>query len=210
MKITKIIFLCTSALGLMSCNNDSSVDLLEIESQQVSNLYAPQIGGNAPGQAPISGQFTKFDFETGSTTLSETEWDVAFRGTTIIVNGGTSLGTTDEPERIGNVAVYIAVGTFGEITEVNPSAFVQDSSTGYAIPLGGGNGWYDYNFMLNLITPTPGRVLVFRTTEGKYAKVEILSYYENAPANPDSTVDEARYYTFNYVYQPNSGLTTFE
>ena len=45
--------------------------------------------------------------------------------------------------------------------------------------------------------------------DGKYAKVEILSYYQGAPDSPDAFTDQSRYYTFNYVYQPNSGETTF-
>ncbi|MAK01773.1 MAG: hypothetical protein CMC17_04480, partial [Flavobacteriaceae bacterium] len=49
----------------------------------------------------------------------------------------------------------------------------------------------------------------FRTRDGKFAKVEILSYYLGAPENPDAFADQSRYYTFNYVYQPNEGVTEF-
>ena len=140
---------------------------------------------------------------------SDTEWDIAFRGTSIIINGGTSLGTNDEPERTGNAGAYIADGTFASITEVDTSLLGQDSEAGYAIPSGSGNGWYIYNPQAFLITPIAGKVLVFRTRDGKYAKVEILSYYENAPDNPDAMTDASRYFTFNYIYQPNDGVTTF-
>ena len=30
-----------------------------------------------------------------------------------------------------------------------------------------------------------------------------------APPNPDITVDESRHFTFNYVFNPNEGITTF-
>ena len=63
-------------------------------------------------------------------------------------------------------------------------------------------------FMTNIVSPITGVVLVFKTTEGRYAKVEIKSYYENAPMDP--TGGTPRYYTFDYVYQPNDGVTTFE
>ncbi|MEM9895167.1 MAG: HmuY family protein, partial [Bacteroidota bacterium] len=178
----------------------------------ISNLFAPQTGGQ--GQGPISGEFTKFDFETQSETDSDTEWDIAFRATTIIVNGGESQGTTDEPARTGDAAAYIVSDAlFSEVTTVDPSLFAQDAVAGLAIPAGSDNGWYNYNFMTNVVSPLAGKVLVFRTTEGKYAKVEILSYYENAPANPVGTgadADTPRYYTFNYTYQPNDNVTTFE
>jgi hypothetical protein len=96
------------------------------------------------------------------------------------------------------------------VTEVNLQQLSQDSSSGYAVPSGAGNGWYTYQGPpVNLITPTPGKILVFRTNDGKYAKMEILSYYKDAPENPDAYTSESRYYTFNYQYQPNEGITNF-
>ena len=35
------------------------------------------------------------------------------------------------------------------------------------------------------------------------------SYYKDAPESPDAFTDESRYYTFNYEYQPNEGITNF-
>ena len=61
--------------------------------------------------------------------------------------------------------------------------------------------------MTNIVSPLPGKILVFRTHDGKYAKVEILSYYQDNPTSPDGFADPARYYTFNYVYNPNDGET---
>ena len=205
-KFLTIFFLC---IGFFSCSSDDDAtpQLLDVNSETVINLHAPQNGGQ--GQ-PVSGAFTKFNFETGQTTTSETDWDIAFRGTSIIVNGGTSLGTTDEPERTGNGGAYIAEGTMNSVTQVTPSNFVQDSDTSYAIATGSGNGWYTYaGPPTHLIQPTPGKILVIRTHDQRYAKVEILSYYKDAPANPDAFADETPYYTFNYVYQPNVNVTTF-
>ena len=209
MKTIKFLMLLSLVLTFNSCSDDDGPQVQEVESRTVSNLFAPQTGGQGD---PVSGEFTKFDFESGSITTSGNEWDIAFRGTAIIVNGGESLGTTDEPQRTGDAAAYIATGTFSNIATVNPSEFNQDSSTGYAIPSGSGNGWYSYNFMANTIDPIPGRILVFKTRNGRYAKVEILSYYKDAPAEitPEIAANDLRYYTFNYVYQPNDGETTFE
>lgn len=209
MNTFKFLTLAVLFIGFTSCSNDddSSAPQLEVESETISNLYAPQQGGQ--GQ-PTSGAFTKFDFATGQTTTSETDWDIAFRGTSIIVNGGVTFGTIDEPARTGDAGVYIANGTMQTVTEVSVNSFIQDSETGYAIATGSENGWYVYvGPPSHLINPIPGKVLVFRTRDGKYAKVEILSYYENAPENPDAFVDATPYYTFNYVYQPNEGITTF-
>tara|TARA_E500000178_G_scaffold249917_1_gene246531 strand:- start:1456 stop:2046 length:591 start_codon:yes stop_codon:yes gene_type:complete len=194
-------------ISFYNCEDDGP-NLQDIQSVTVEDLHAPQEGGQ--GQ-PISGQFTKFDFETGSETNSETDWDIAFRGTSIIVNGGISLETNDEPERTGDAGVYIFSGTMAEMVVVDTSLITQDSSEGYAIASGSGNGWYTYTGPPTyLISPTPGKILVFRTSDGKYAKMEILSYYLGAPENPDAFSDPSRYYTFNYVYQPNEGVTDFE
>ncbi|WP_046744699.1 HmuY family protein [Kordia zhangzhouensis] len=209
MKTIKFLAIALLFVGFISCNNDDDAtpELLPVNSETISNLHAPQNGGQ--GQ-PVSGAFAKFNFATGETTTSDTEWDIAFRGTSIIVNGGTSLGTTDEPERTGNAAVYIANGSMSSITEVATEHLMQDSATSYAIATGSGNGWYTYaGPPSHVINPTPGKILVIRTHDGKYAKVEILSYYKDAPANPDAFVDESRYFTFNFVYQPNDNVTNF-
>ncbi|MFM7838412.1 MAG: hypothetical protein ACKO6K_02500, partial [Chitinophagaceae bacterium] len=67
--------------------------------------------------------------------------------------------------------------------------------------------------MNNLITPVPGRILVIRTAQGKYAKVEILNYYRKGQTPATSDPDEVkfknqRYYLFRYSYQGN-GTTSF-
>lgn len=206
MKTIKFLTLLLASMSFIACDSDSN-DLLPVISIAVEDLHAPQEGGM--GQ-PISGPFTKFDFDTGMETESETDWDIAFRASDIIVNGGASMGTTDEPTRNGDAGVYIVTGTMADVTEVDISLFTQDSGNGYAIMSGSGNGWYTYAGPPTfLITPTAGRILVFKTADGKFAKVEILSYYEGAPENPDAFTDQSRYYTFNYVYQPNSGEATF-
>ena len=213
-KTIKLLALAIVLIGFSSCSSDddNGPQHLALESEQVNNLYAPLT--NDFGQPP-AGPFIKFDFSTGMITTSETEWDIAFRSTAIIVNGGVSQGLTDEPERNGGAAAYITENTFDEVIEVNPNLFVQDSETSRAIPTGSGNGWYNYdgtNQAAPRITPIPGRILVFKTRDGRYAKIDILNYYKD---NPSEITDEIaqndfRYYTFNYSFQPNEGITTFE
>ncbi len=179
--------------------------LSALESATYSNLEAPQTGGQGE---PEGGPFTKFSFASGDVTDSETDWDIAFRGTTIAVNGGTVTGSADEPSRNGNAGAAIESGTLEDITDATGLTFAQDATGAYAIPGGSDNGWYNYNPATFTIAPIPGRILVFRTHDGKYAKVEILSYYRDAPAEPDAFMDESRVYTFKYVYNPNDGETS--
>jgi hypothetical protein len=57
-----------------------------------------------------------------------------------------------------------------------------------------------------VISAAPNKVLVIRTRDGKYAKVRIISYYKD---EDPSSYTNARYYTFDYLYQPNDGIATF-
>lgn len=197
MKQFKLLLILTFLF--VSCSNEE--EQLPVISAVYNNLHAPQEGGQ--GQ-PISGPFTKFSFETGETT-SGNDWDVAFRGTSILVNGGSEVGIGDEPARTGEGAVSIVDGVFNSVLSADGLAFSQDSSSGTAVLPGSGNGWYVYNPQAYLITPIPGKILVFKTNNGHYAKLEILSYYKDAPSSPNAMQDPSRYYTFNYVYNPNKG-----
>ena len=211
MNTLRSITFCLLSIFIVSCSDDDGVGTeveLSLETETFENLHAPQQGGQ--GQ-PVSGEFTKFDFETGMTTENDTDWDIAFRGTTIAVNGGEQTGTDDEPERTSDAGVIIESGTFSDITQVPENEeFVQDSPNGFAIPTGSGNGWYNYDFATNIINPVPGKIFIFKTSDGRYAKLEILSYYKDAPTDIDPFQDEARYYTFRYTYNPNEGQTNFD
>ena len=205
-----ILLLTIFSLVFTACSSDDDqITLAPVESENVANLFAPQTGGQGT-EEEIGGPFTKFDIETGEITTSETEWDIAFRGTTIAVNGGEKTGTNDEPERNGDTSATIVTGTFSSIVSAEGLTFSQDSTEGFSIPTGSDNGWYNYNFMTNVVAPIPGEILVVKTRNGNYAKIEILSYYENAPAAPDGFADAARYYTFNYIYNPNQGDLSLE
>ena len=78
----------------------------------------------------VAGPFTKFDFSTGTTTESETDWDIAFRDTTIIVNGGTIVGAgEDEPARNGNAAAALLYSAFDKVTAVPDPNSINDNAT---------------------------------------------------------------------------------
>jgi heme-binding HmuY-like protein len=146
--------------------------------------------------------FSFYSLETNQAVSSKdsasTKWDLAFKSTTILTNGGTSGP--------GSGGAYVQRATsFDGFTKIPAdSAFRTDARTtpAYAIPTGTGNGWYNYDFSTNLIAPIPGNIIVVRTSSGKYAKVEILSYYKDAPATPAAS-DIPRYYTFRFIYQPD-------
>jgi hypothetical protein len=205
MNTIKTIAFTALLIGFTSCesDDDNTPQPDPVQSEQVINLAAPQTGGQ--GQ-PVGGEFAKFDFETGMETTSDTDWDIAFRGTTIAINGGTVTGTADEPIRNRNAGASITTGTFASVTTADGITFSQDTDAAFAIPTGSDNGWYNYNPQTNVVSPIPGKILVIRTRDGKYAKIEVLSYYlDQDSTNPAG----GRHYTFNYVYNPNEGETSF-
>lgn len=208
MKTIKHLTLALLFIGFTSCSNDddNSSALMEIETETITNLQATQSADYSTTPPTITGDYIKFSFDAGAITTGD-EWDIAFRGSTIIINGGEATAE-DQPERTGEGGAYIASGTLASVTTVDPSLFNADSTTnGLAIPTGSDNGWYNYNPTNHLITPLAGKIIVVKTHDGRFAKIEILSYYENSTPNEDLT--NSQFYTFNYVYQPNQGESTF-
>lgn len=177
----------------------------------VQNLAGDTIIGIAPSGQPYgAGKFTFFSLVNKTivpnSDSATSNWDIAIRGTTIITNAGTSGP--------GNGGGFVWVGAFDNLTAVPAdSVFKTDNAPTYAITTGSGKGWYNYDGPTNLVTPLPGRVLVIRTANGKYAKIEILNYYRKGSTPAASETDaiklaEQRFYLFRYTYQAD-GTKTF-
>jgi hypothetical protein len=179
----------------------------------VNNLDADTIlGFSAIGQPYGAGKYTFFSLVNNSRVNSAdsatANWDIAFKGNRIIVNSGTSGP--------GNGGGFVYINGFDAVPLVPAdSTFRTDNVAinSYAITWGSGNGWYNYDGPTNLLTPIPGRTLIIRTANGKYAKLEILNYYRGgitplSSASDDVKAYDSRFYTFRYTYQPD-GTTNF-
>ncbi|PQJ19689.1 HmuY family protein [Tenacibaculum sp. SG-28] len=198
-KITLTLFAIT-AMIFTSCSDEETTPSDPVESVTISNLYAPQVSDYTQNPPVISGEFTKFSFKEGTSVTGE-DWDIAFRGTMILVNGGGMIGLTDEPQRSGDGSLAIVNDTFANVIEAPiDTDFAQDASGTFALPHGSGNGWYTYEN--GVISRIAGKVFVIKTMDGNYAKMSIKSYYKD---NDPSVRENARYYTFDYVYNPNTG-----
>ena len=202
------LLLSVLILFFTSCEKSSNSDIIVNEDViTFFELNASQYIVN-PSDSVLTGKYEKFSFSEGD-TVSHDNWDVAFRGTTIIVNGGDSYNI-NQPERKGNAAVYIATGLMLDIRTVDLYKLEQDNTSGPAIvdDLGiSGAGWASYDMSTHIISPIAGRILVFRTHDNKYAKMEIIYFYDNLNPQP-SEGDYGGFYTFNYVCQLN-GSTNF-
>ena len=156
--------------------------------------------------------YTFFNFETGKEVAladsNTNKWDIAFRGTTVLLNGGTSGPSTVTGQIVTST-------TFNTLAIAPTSGYNADAAT-KAIPTGSGNGWYNYNSIANgpphSITPIANRAIAIKLANGKYVKLEILNYYQGAPLDvPVTSSSEytgvGKYYTFRYLVSPTTDIS---
>ena len=195
----------------IACDDNNPIPPVGLQAVTVQNLIADTIIGITPGVPPAggipygAGKFTFYSLETNaiipSADSASNRWDLGFRGTTIITNSGSSGP--------GQGGAFVWTGLFADLKSIPAdSTFRVDAAPNYAIPVGSGRAWYTYSQAEQLVRPIPGKILVIRTSSGKFAKVEILNYYKGgvtpAVTEPDSVKYKLqRHYTFRYTFQPN-------
>ena len=193
------LLLAAGTLALASCSKDDDpvAPTPAVQAKTVTSLSAAGTASST-GQPIAAKHYPFYSLASGQqvayTDSNSTKWDVAFRGTTILTNSGTS-----GPGRGG---ALVQDKLFAEVVAAPTDGYAVDAASKPAIPTGSGQGWYTYNATTHLVTPTAGKVLVVRTATGGYTKLEIQNYYQDAPAAPSAT-SAAGYYTFRYVYQPS-------
>lgn len=191
-----VAVLLFSVVLFSACNEDDEAPMIQLEASTVADLNTVS-----------TKNFTLFSFANGATVANTdsatTKWDIGFRGTTIILNSGTSGP--------GSAAGQTVSGIFEEITEAPTDGYAVDGDTKAIV---GSGGWYTYTGEAatgpkHAILPNAGKILVLKTADGKFVKMEIVSYYLG---NPNTTTAEfadlatrpaSRYYTFRYIYQPD-------
>ncbi len=186
----KILLLISTVLVIISCDKSNTTEADDSVIEKVTIVKdLPALG---PGLTYF--RFSDSTIVTGQDTLTE-KWDIAFRRTSIYTNSGSS-----GPGKGG--AIVLTNTDFYSLKELPQEGYRVDLQNSPAIPSGSGNGWYNYNSETHIVTPIPGVVIALKTGDGKYAKLQIISYYKGAPQVPTSS-SESKYYTFRYVYQPN-------
>jgi hypothetical protein len=212
--IPSIFVLCVLG-SLFSCSNNdpAPAPLPAITFKDLNADYAPQVfGAGQPTRPTQKNKFTFFSFRTGqvvvvSDSSKSTAWDIGFQGTNIIFNGGTSGP--------GVGGAIVQEGIFDEIKEAPATGYVQDNKAlnQFAVSarpfVQGGtstnNWWLNSGTQTStIVSPIAGRVIIVKTADGRYAKMEILSFYKGAPAVVNNLVDLDRHFTFRYIYQPEN------
>jgi hypothetical protein len=198
----KISILIAAALIVTTsaCDKDSDSSSAPLEAKTVNDINS--------NPADNGGYSLYFNLTTGTTVpaadSATTKWDIAFRTTTIKVNSGTSGP--------GSASAQIVSTGFDDLLEAPADGYVSDGASGYAIPTGANNGWYTYTGAAptgpqHAIMPIAGKTIVVKTANGKYAKIQIVSYYKG---NPNTSTAEfadltkrplGGYYTIRYMIQ---------
>ena len=208
-----------------ACDSTSTeLEINPLEILMAEDIPADPASGRDPttGRATSNNLFTLYDLDDNQIVLSSSEtdaaqrhadsigtvWDIGFRGTTIIFNGGVSGP--------GQARAQVLKQPLDEVVEAPDSGYISDGEnttcpqvqtpvgpvpgSTLAVCTGSGNGWYNYNSEAGLISPIPGRTIVLKTATDYYAALRILSYYQGNPNPPDANAP-SRYYTFEFVLQ---------
>lgn len=198
------LFLLMLAIAFGACKDSGTNGPADVEALIASDIAAnvnttftpPAPDSDVEGDTESNPGYTFYDLETGSTVSDSlsADWDIAFGGTTILANSGNGGGI--------------------QLMETSFSEVLTAPATGYEASNG---SWYTYTGEApvgpkHAVLANQDHTLIVLTSEGKYAKVQILSYYQG---NPDTGTPEfesfmtrpaSKYFTFNYTLQ-NDGST---
>ncbi len=105
-----------------------------------------------------------------NTAATSLNWDLGFKRTNVIVNGGVSGPGKAE-------ATVLEDTSFEDILEAPKDDYVTD--TDQISTFATGDGWYTYTGPPNHWILPNERVYVIRTAIGNYAKLRFIGYYEN-------------------------------
>lgn len=177
-KISTKLVLGLLVIGFASCSKDEDA-APEVKADLTVNKVS-ELNGTA-GTVYYSLSLNK--------AVQATEaWDLSFAGTTIATSG----------------SAQIVDGVFSAYTTAPTTAYTDKAS------FAGSGSWYTYSFdkmPMHIVVPQAGKLLIVKTTGGKYAKIEMLSYYKGNPTIKTTSVGtdpefaNTKIYTFQFAYQ---------
>lgn len=134
------------------------------------------------------------------------EWDLAFTGN---YNGDIQLNNKkykDTPgyEGIVDNTAIILLNQNYESVNIAPSEREFDQSNISTIGWAKSSdspGWYSYDLSTHIMKAYPKRTYALRLSNGKYAKLQILSAYKGNPPAVSDLYWPAPYFTFKYFIQ---------
>lgn len=185
LRIPVLTFFAASMLFLTACGDDSENEPVVVPDLTISEVK------DLDGSAESKKDSAFYSLSLNKEVTSSEKWDIKFKGTTISVSGTAQL-------------VQLSNGQlFDTYTTAPGSGFVKDD-------IKGSGSWYNYTATTepqHAIIPVPGKIIVLKTTDGKYAKIEMLSYYKGNPSTSAESFKDlttrpaAKTYTFRFAYQ---------
>ncbi|MDO5608801.1 MAG: HmuY family protein [Capnocytophaga sp.] len=149
-------------------------------------------------QRPTFVGFTKVKLTATEAIPTEgDDWDIAFNTWDIYLNAGANvtIGEKTLTKTSNNVAYYIADGTLENITVADFSKFEDKQKIEYT-------EWGTYVPTTRILSPIAGKIIVLRTNDGKYAKIQIDSYYQGKAdqTDPATAAYKLGFFSFTYIY----------
>jgi hypothetical protein len=182
----KIIFglvLMTSILAACSKKDSTVVLPATVKTKSIIVNFSP------------ASSFTFFNFRDttviANSDSASSKWDFALRLTTFLVNSNASGP--------GNGGVILQDGIYDNVLMAPSAGYAYDTTSSQKAIKDG--SWYDYNPTTHSFVPKAGKVFIFRTADGHYAKMELLGVGYEPFTGP---VPQRLIYNFRYTYQPNN------
>jgi len=144
------------------------------------------VSGRVTLDARSADRWSFFDFSRDAPVQEPgpLEWDVAVRRTSWIVNGGDGFA--------GRGGALTSDQNFDDLSVAPEGSYAATTVSAGDSASAPFDRWYRYDFLSHLLWPQPTR-FVIRTADGRYAKLEIESYYCPGP--------EPGCVSFRYTYQ---------
>jgi len=182
------------AAGLLFASCDKDDDPVVDEGNKKLEVVAiKDLHSGVTSTDPRVADSVFFSLEKGEKVAeSSADWDIKFKGSKITFGNGAS----------------------GQVVEGVLDSYKTAPESGYLESITGIGTLYTYTGQntqpLHAVLVKPGRLIIVKTGKGKYAKIEMISYYKGNPktdtpefADYDGKRPAGSYHTFNYVLQPN-------
>ncbi len=215
-RFLKISCVLTVAQLIISCA--ASISFLDPTTiigniyREYNNLPADTfVGLNGMGIPYGAGKYTFFSLDSNkiisSSDSNSNKWDIAFKGTTIILNGGSSGP--------GNVSGFLQVGIYDSTLNLpkDSTFYVDNGNTSLA--LSKNTKFYTYNPIKFTVSPKPGVFFIIKTNQKSLCKLQVYSLYKNkidltnptlfATYGPADLYSISNYYSFQFQLVTNGG-----
>ncbi|HWR33508.1 MAG TPA: HmuY family protein [Chitinophagaceae bacterium] len=186
MKNRIIYAAAATALFFAACSKDKTAVIplpATVKTKSITVNFSP------------SSSFTFFSFRdttiVANSDSATNKWDFGLRLTTFLVNSNASGP--------GNAGVILQDAVYENVIAAPSAGYAYDTTSSQRAIKDG--SWYDYNPATHSFIPKAGKTFIFRTADGHYAKMELLSVAYEPFAGP---VPQRLIYNFRYTYQPNN------